>query len=71
MILANATVDVIRPARPGSKELSLYKVEVYGRQPHDYVRHYDILAKTEDDAARDGLWLFDKEISKLIGEEDR
>ena len=65
-IFCRSVVDVIRQAAPASKELSLYRVTVEGREPHDYVRMYDITAKCEDDAAREGLERFQEEIGKLI-----
>jgi hypothetical protein len=36
MILANAIVDVER--EPTDVGLGVFRVEVWGRQPHDYVR---------------------------------
>ena len=66
MIFCSATVDVLRQASPASKELSLYRVEVYGKEPNDYVRIYDISAKTQDDAAKEGLDRFVREISALV-----
>jgi hypothetical protein len=65
-IYCRSIVDVIRQASPASKELSLYRVTVEGRPPLDYVRMYDISAKVEDDAAREGLARFQDEIGKLI-----
>ena len=35
MIFANAIVDVIHQASPVSKELSRFRVEVWGKSPHD------------------------------------
>lgn len=51
-VLANATVDLIRQADVG---LNRYRVEVYGKEPHDFVRIYDISSKTDNAAAREGL----------------
>lgn len=67
MILANATVDLVAEG-PG---LSTFKVEVWGKEPHDYVRTYEIMAKTEDDAAREGLDVFVSEIMDLLDKETR
>lgn len=65
MIFANAVVDVIdEPSVFGG--LGLFRVEVWGREPHDYVRIYEIRAKDDNMAARDGLDRFVKEISRLI-----
>jgi hypothetical protein len=66
MIFCNATVDVLRQASPASKELSLYRVEVLGKEPNDFVRIYDISAKTQDEAAKEGLDRFVREISALV-----
>lgn len=64
MIPASATVDTIRPATPSG--LGLFRVEVWGQEPNDYVRVYEILAKNQDDAARSGIDKFVTEIEKLI-----
>lgn len=70
MILARATVEVLRQATPASKELSTYRVEVWGEPPTDFVRIYTIKAKDEASAAREGLDTFVEEISALIPDED-
>lgn len=70
MINARATVEVLRQAAPASKELSTYRVEVWGTPPTDYVRIYTISAKTDDAAGREGLDRFVEEISALISKED-
>lgn len=62
MVLANAVVDVINE----SSGLTKFRVEVWGRQPHDYVRIYEIAAKNQDDAAREGLDRFSTEVSVLV-----
>lgn len=69
MILANAVVDVLHQASPASKELSRFRVEVWGKEPHDYVRVYEIAAKTDSIAAREGLDRFVKDIEKLLAEQ--
>lgn len=70
MILANSTVEVLRQASPASKELSLYRVEVWGQSPHDWVRIYEISAKDEATAARVGLDRFVEEVTPLIENEE-
>jgi hypothetical protein len=65
MILANAVVDLVSEG----PNLSTFKVEVWGSEPHDYVRTYEILAKDEDSAAREGLDTFVSEITDLISQE--
>jgi len=69
MILASAVVDVLHQASPVSKELSRFRVEVWGKEPHDYVRVYEIAAKTDNIAAREGLDRFVKDIEKLLAEQ--
>lgn len=64
MILANAVVDVIRPATPVG--MGRFRVEVWGKEPHDYVRIYTIDAASDTLAAREGLRRFDEEISLLL-----
>jgi hypothetical protein len=66
MILANAIVDVER--EPTERGLGVFRVEVWGRQPHDYVRVYTIEAKSDTLAAQEGLRRFDAEISLLLSE---
>lgn len=63
-ILASAVVDVIRPANP--RGLGLFRVEVWGKEPNDYVRHYEIDAKNDNIAAQEGIRRFVDEISKLV-----
>lgn len=65
MVLASAIVDVNRPATPFS--LGHYKVEVWGKEPHDYVRIYEIQAGSEDAAAREGIERFVQEMEALYG----
>ena len=69
-VLAKAIVDVIR--EPGPVGMGMFKVEVWGIEPHDYVRHYDIAAKSDTTAAQDGLKRFVEEIEQLlfVSEED-
>ncbi len=65
MILANAVVDLVSEG----PHLNTFKVEVWGKEPHDYVRTYEILAKDEDSAAKEGLDTFVHEITNLISQE--
>ena len=65
MIRARAVVDVMRS--PGAVGLGLYRVEVWGEEPHDFVRIYDIEAKDENLAAREGLDRFQAEFSTVDG----
>lgn len=65
-ILANAVVDVELSATP--TRLGRFRVEVWGRDPHDYVRVYTIQAKSDTMAAQEGLRRFVEEIEALIAE---
>lgn len=65
MVLASAIVDVIRPSTPVS--LGFYKVEVWGKEPYDYVRVYEIQAGSDNLAAREGIERFVQEMEALDG----
>lgn len=69
MIFASAIVDVI-DAPPPHGGLGKFRVEVWGKEPHDYVRVYDMQARTDAEAARAGIDRFVQEISEMIGEDD-
>jgi hypothetical protein len=62
-VLANAVVDVIKPATPVT--LGVFKVEVWGREPHDYTRIYEISAKNDTMAAQQGIDRFVREMERL------
>jgi hypothetical protein len=62
-ILANAVVDVIKPATP--LRVGHFKVEVWGKEPYDYVRTYEIMAKSDTIAAQQGIARFVDEMEKL------
>lgn len=66
MIYANAVVDVIDAPPAHGHGLGKFKVEVWGKEPNDYVRVYEITAKDDNMAAREGLDRFVEEIGKLI-----
>jgi len=55
-----------RRAAAHGKGLGKFKVTVYGREPHDYVRIYNISAKSDDAAAREGLDKFVNDIEELL-----
>jgi hypothetical protein len=62
-VLANAVVDVLKPAtaiNPGN-----FRVEVWGQPPYDYVRTYEILAKSDTIAAQEGIQRFVTEMETL------
>lgn len=57
-VLCNAIVDVEQPPAKDGKGLGRYRVEVWGREPHDYVRIYQIQAASDTIAAQEGLRRF-------------
>jgi hypothetical protein len=63
-VLANAVVDVIKPATPVS--IGMFSVEVWGKEPNDYVRVYEIMAKSDTMAAQEGIRRFVAEVEALI-----
>tara|TARA_R110000868_G_scaffold115530_1_gene308432 strand:+ start:78 stop:290 length:213 start_codon:yes stop_codon:yes gene_type:complete len=63
-ILARATVDVEVDATP--IRLGRFRVEVFGDEPHDYVRVYTIQAASDTMSAQEGLRRFVDEIEKLV-----
>lgn len=70
MILANAIVDVLSAPPAHGQGLGKFRVEVWGKEPHDYVRVYEIAAKDDNMAAREGLDKFVEEISALIAKKE-
>jgi hypothetical protein len=62
-VLANAIVDVIKPASPVG--LGMFSVEVWGKPPYDYTRTYEIQAKNDTLAAQEGIRRFVAEMEKL------
>jgi hypothetical protein len=67
VIPCNAIVDVIR--EPTLVGMGAFRVEVWGREPHDYVRVYTINAASDTLAAQEGLRRFSEEISLLLSKE--
>ena len=65
-VLANAVVDVIRPSTPVG--LGLFSVEVWGVEPYDYTRTYEIQAKSDTLAAQEGIRRFVAEMEALPAE---
>jgi hypothetical protein len=64
MIPANAIITVIR--EPADDQPGRFGLEVWGREPHDYVRFYVIEAKSDNLAAQEALARFSEEISALL-----
>lgn len=67
-VLANAVVDVIKPATP--QTIGHFRVEVWGKEPFDYVRVYEIQAKSDTLAAQQGIARFVEEMEQLPVEGD-
>ena len=65
-INARAVADVIRKSDVG---LHLYRIEVWGEEPHDYIRVYEIAAQSDNVAAREGIDRFVEEIGNLTTDE--
>lgn len=63
LVLANAVVDVLTPATP--VRIGNFKVEVWGMPPYDYVRTYEIMAKSDTIAAQEGIRKFVTEMESL------
>lgn len=63
-VRAKAIVDTVR--KPTLDMLGHFKVEVWGEEPYDYVRRYEIQAKSDTIAAQEGLHLFVDEMEKLL-----
>jgi hypothetical protein len=68
MIYANAVVDVIDQPPAHGHGLGKFSVTVWGKEPHDWVRTYQLQAKDDNMAAREGLDRFVEEIEKLLEE---
>ena len=66
MILANSVVDTLEDAPAHGQGLGKYRVTVYGVAPHDYVRIYEIQARNDSIAAREGLDRFLEDITRLV-----
>ena len=62
-VLANAVVDVIKPSTP--VRIGNFKVEVWGQSPYDYVRTYEIMAKSDTIAAQQGIQRFVSEVEAM------
>ena len=62
-VLANAIVDVIQ--EPTHFTMGKFEIKVWGKEPYDYVRHYEISAKTDTVAAQEGLRRFVEEMEQL------
>jgi hypothetical protein len=62
-VFASAIVDVITPNTP--VRIGNFRVEVWGQAPYDYVRHYEIMAQSDNVAAQEGLQRFTEEMEAL------
>ena len=61
-VLCNAIVDVEQAPPVNGKGLGKYRVEVWGREPHDFVRIYQIQASSDTMAAQEGIRRFVEEM---------
>lgn len=62
-VLASAVVDVLKPSSPVN--IGRFRVEVWGKEPHDYVRTYEIIAKSDTVAAQEGIQRFVREMEAM------
>jgi hypothetical protein len=62
-VLASAVVKVIKAATPIN--LGLFLVEVWGKEPYDYTRRYEIQAKSDTMAAQEGIRRFVSEMEAM------
>jgi hypothetical protein len=62
-VLASAVVDILKPATP--TRIGNFRVEVWGQPPYDYVRTYEIMAKSDNVAAQEGIRRFVSEMEAL------
>jgi hypothetical protein len=62
-VLASAVVDVLKPSTP--VRVGRFKVEVWGQVPYDYVRTYEIMAKSDTVAAQEGIRRFVSEMEAM------
>ncbi len=63
MVLASAIVDVITPNTP--TRIGNFRVEVWGKAPYDFVRHYEIMAQSDTMAAQEGIRRFVDEMEAM------
>ena len=63
MIPASAIVDIIEER--AAPALSRWRVEVWGKEPNDYTFVYEISAKSEREAAQEGLERFGHDIESM------
>ena len=63
MVLASATVDILLPATPIKQ--GEFKVTVWGQEPYDQTRIYEITAKNDTVAAQQGIQRFVNEMEPL------
>ena len=62
-ILANATVDMIRPSTPIKQ--GVFKVTVWGEAPYNFTEIYEITATSDTIAAQQGIQRFINDASAL------
>ena len=62
-VLASAVVDVLKPSTPVT--IGHFRVEVWGKEPYDYVRTYEIMAKSDTIAAQEGIQRFVREMEAM------
>ena len=66
VIPASAIVDILEER--AAPALSRWRVEVWGKEPNDYTLVYEIVAKSEKDAAQEGLQRFNDDLESMKNE---
>jgi hypothetical protein len=62
-ILANAIVDLVKPSTP--TRMGVFSVQVWGQDPYDFTRTYEIMAQSDNIAAQQGIQRFVNEMEAL------
>ena len=69
MVLIETNSEVFVISEPNPPVLGKFKVEVWGKEPYDYVRAYEISAKSATLAAQEGISRFKEEMNRMFSEE--
>jgi hypothetical protein len=68
MVKCRAIVDIVHEPPPGAKGLTVFRVEVWGISPYDFVRIYEIREKSDNIAAQEGIRRFVDEMERKFPE---
>jgi len=70
MVKARAVIDVVKAPLPNGVGLGTFKVEVWGEEPFDFVRVYEIQARSDTMAAQEGIFRFVTEMEERQAKEN-